>query len=125
MKVLAITAVLLVGCATHTPNTSGPVPEPTLEQAEHDLDRSEAQCIEKTVMQSDDQMGRVVTTLGALTQLEIQTLFWERADALSQCQSNADQRKAAISERERALYQSAEARDRIVPLSVMTMSLSR
>jgi len=52
-------------------------------------------------------------------------LFWERADAVSQCQYNADRQRAAISERERALYQSAEARDRIVPLSVMTMSLSR
>ncbi|MGO9450505.1 MAG: hypothetical protein ACLQDV_05575 [Candidatus Binataceae bacterium] len=125
MKVLATIAILLVGCASQTSSYSRPVSELTLEQGEHDLDRSEAQCIEKTVMQSDNQMGRVVTTLGALTQLEMQTLFWERADALSQCQSNADQQKAAISERERALYQSAEARDRIVPLSVMTMSLSR
>jgi len=125
MKVLATIAILLVGCASQTPSTSRPVSELTLEQEEHDLERSGEQCVEKTVMRSDDQMGRVVTTLGALTQLEMQTLFRERADALSQCQSNADRQKAAISEREHALYESAEARDRIVPLSVMTMSLSR
>ncbi len=125
MKVLAITAILLVGCTTRTPETSGAANRLTLKQAEQRLDQNEDKCIEEAVIRCDAQMSNVVMTLGALTQLEIQALFLQRDEALSQCVANADRAWETIAARDRTLYVNAEALDREVPLPVLTMSLSR
>lgn len=124
MKVLAITAILLVGCATRTPKTSGAADRLSLEQAEQRLDQNEDKCIEEAVMRCDAEMSNVVMTLGALTQLEIEALFHHRDEALSQCVANADRAWETIAARDRTLYENAEAFDRKVPLPVLTMSLS-
>jgi hypothetical protein len=124
MKVLAITAILLVGCATGTPATSDSAAKLSLARAEQDVDRSEQQCIEKVVMRADDKMSNVVMTLGPLTQLQIDGVLRERTNASSQCLVNADKGNAAIAARDRASYENAEALDRKIPLPVLTWSLT-
>ena len=126
MRVLAIIAILLVGCATRTPETSGTANGLGVEQAEQRVDQNEDKCIDEEVMRCDAQMSDVVMTLGALTQLEIRALFLQSNEALSQCVANADRaRGETIAARDRTLYDNAEALDRKVPLPVLTMSLSR
>jgi hypothetical protein len=121
MRVIAIAAILLVGCATRTAGTLGPT---NLDQTQESLNRSEAQCIEEVVTRADDQMGNVVMTLGPLTQFEIQAVLLKRADAVRQCQTLVESGQEGIAARERASYENAEARDRRIPLPVLTWSLS-
>ncbi len=126
MKVLAIIAIFLVGCATRTPETSGAANELSLEQGEQRLDQNEDKCVEEAVMRCDAQMSDVVTTLGALTQLEIGALFLQSNEALSQCLANAERaRGETIAARDRTMYENAEELDRKIPLPVLSMSLSR
>ncbi|MGA6972700.1 MAG: hypothetical protein WBY93_13780 [Candidatus Binatus sp.] len=124
MKVLVITAILLVGCTTQTPETSGTANRLSLEQAEQRLDQNEDNCIEKAAMRCDAQLSNVVMTV-ALTQMQIQAVFLQRDEALSQCAANADRANETIAARERSQYENAEALDNRVPLPVLTMSLSR
>jgi hypothetical protein len=121
MRIIAIAAILLVGCASRTAGTSSPT---NLDQAQHSLDRSEMRCIEETVMRADDQMRNVVMTLGPLTQLEIQEVLLRRVEGARQCQTRAEKGEAGIASRERASYENAEALDRRIPLPVLTWSLS-
>jgi hypothetical protein len=121
MRVIALAAILLVGCATQTAGTSST----NLDQAQGSLDRSEARCIEEVVTRADDQMGDVVMTLGPLTEFEIQAVLLKRADAAGQCQTLAERGQEGVAARERASYESAEAADRKLPLPVLTWSLSR
>ena len=125
MRILAVIAILLVGCATPTPETSGAANGLSLERAEQRLDKNEDNCIEEAAMRYDLQMNDVVMTLGALTQLEIEALYVQRDEALSQCLANADRAREIIAARDRTLYENAEVLDRKVPLPVLTMSLSR
>jgi hypothetical protein len=121
MRIIAIAAILLVGCATRSAGTSSPT---NLDQTQESLNRSEAQCIEEVVTRADDQMGNVVMTMGPLTQFEIQAVLLKRADAARQCQTLAETGQEGIAARERASYQNAEAGDRRIPLPVLTWSLS-
>jgi hypothetical protein len=124
MKVLAITAFFLAGCATATPGTSTPANKLSLEQAEQNVDRSAERCVERVVMRSDDQMSNVVMTLGPLTQMQIVALLHQREVGSSQCVANADKGAAAIAERERNSYENATATP-LVPLPVVTMSFPK
>jgi hypothetical protein len=121
MRVIAIAAILLVGCASRTAGTSSPT---NLDQAQQSLDRSEVRCIEEAVMRADDQMSNVVMTLGPLTQLEVQAVLLRRVDAARQCQTLAENGQEGIASRERASYENAEALDRGIPLPILTWSLS-
>jgi hypothetical protein len=121
MRVIAIAAILLVGCASRTAGTSSPT---NLDQAQQSLDRSEVRCIEEAVMRADDQMRNVVMTLGPLTQLEIQEVLLRRVEGAWQCQTFAERGEAGIASRERASYENAEALERRIPLPVLTWSLS-
>jgi hypothetical protein len=121
MRVIALAAILLVGCATQSAGTSST----NLDQAQESLNRSETRCIEEVVMRADDQMGDVVMTLGPLTQFEIQALLLKRADAAGQCQTLAEKGQEGVAAREQASYENAEAADRRIPLPVLTWSLSR
>lgn len=121
MRVIAIAAILLVGCATQTASTSTPT---NLDQAQESLNRSEVRCIEEVVMRADDQMSNVVMTLGPFTQLEIQAVLLRRVDAARQCQTLAERGQEGIASRERASYENAEELDRRIPLPVLTWSLS-
>jgi hypothetical protein len=125
VKVLTIIAILLAGCATRTPETSGAANRLSLEQAEQRLDQNEDKCVEEAAMRCDAQMSNILMTLGALTQLEMQAVFLQRDATWSRCLANADRGKEAISARDRTLYENAEALDRRIPLPVLTMSLSR
>jgi PBP1b-binding outer membrane lipoprotein LpoB len=121
MRVIAIAAILLVGCASRTAGTSSPT---NLDQAQESLDRSEVLCIEEAVMRADDQMRNVVMTLGALTQLEIQEVLLRRVEGARQCRTLAEKGEAGIASRERVSYENAEALDRKIPVPVLTWSLS-
>ena len=121
MRVIAIAAILLVGCASRTAGTSSPT---NLDQAQQSLNRSEVGCIEDAVMRADDQMKNVVMTLGPLTQLEIQEVFLRRSEGARQCQILAESGQAGIASGEQASYENAEALDRRLPLPVLTWSLS-
>ena len=121
MRVIAIAAILLVGCASRTAGTSSPS---NLDQTQESLSRSEVRCIEEVVMRADDQMSNVVTTLGPLTQLEIQEVLLRRAEGARQCQTLAEKGEAGIASRERASYENAEELDSRIPLPVLTWSLS-
>jgi hypothetical protein len=121
MRVIAIAAILLVGCASRTAGTSSPT---NLDQAQKSLDRSEVRCIEEAVLRADDQMRNVVMTLGPLTQLEIQEVLLRRVEGARQCRTLAEKGEAGIASRERASYENAEALDRKIPLPVLTWSLS-
>lgn len=121
MRVIAIAAILLVGCASRTAGTSSPT---NLDQAQESLDRSEVRCIEEAVIRADDQMRNVVMTLGPLTQLEIQEVLLRRVEGARQCRTLAEKGEAGIASRERASYENAEALDRKIPLPVLTWSLS-
>jgi hypothetical protein len=121
MRVIAIAAILLIGCATRTASTSSPT---NLDQAQESLNRSEVRCIQEVVMRADDQMSNVVMTLGPFTQLEIQAVLLRRVDAARQCQTLAERGQEGIASRERASYENAEAMDRRIPLPVLTWSLS-
>jgi hypothetical protein len=121
MRVIALAAILLVGCASRTAGTSSPT---NLDQAQQSLDRSEVRCIEEAVMRADDQMSNVVMTLGPLTQLEVQAVLLRRVDAARQCQTLAENGQEGIASRERASYENAEALNRGIPLPVLTWSLS-
>jgi hypothetical protein len=121
MRIIAIAAILLVGCASRTAGTSSPT---NLDQAQESLNRSEVRCIEEVVMRADDQMRNVVMTLGPLTQLEIQEVLLRRVEGARQCQTFAETGEAGIASRERASYANAEALDRRIPLPVLTWSLS-
>jgi hypothetical protein len=121
MRVIAIAAILLVGCANRTAGTSSPT---NLDQVQQSLDRSEVRCIEEAVMRADDQMRNVVMTLGPLTQLEIQEVLLRRVEGARQCQTFAERGEAGIASRERASYENAEALERRIPLPVLTWSLS-
>jgi hypothetical protein len=122
LKLLAITAILLVGCASGTQAPPGAANKLGVEQAETRVDQTEDNCIEQAEMKSDDQMSNVVPTLGALTQLQMRAVYLQRDEAWSQCQANADSGKEAIAARERNLYANAERP--LVPLPVLTWSLS-
>jgi len=124
IKVLAITAFFLVGCATGRLGTSGAANRLSMEQAEERIDQTEDDCIEETAVRAEAQMSNVVMTVGYLTQLEMGAVFLNRDAAWSQCLANADKGKDAIAARDRTLYENAEALDRKVPLPVLTMSLS-
>ena len=121
MRIIAIAAILLVGCASRTAGTSSPT---NLDQAQESLDRSEVRCIEEAVIRADDQMRNVVMTLGPLTQLEIQEVLLRRVEGARQCRTLAEKGEAGIASRERASYENAEALDRKIPLPVLTWSLS-
>lgn len=121
MRIIAIAAILLVGCASRTAGTSSPS---NLDQAQESLDRSEVRCIEEAVIRADDQMRNVVMTLGPLTQLEIQEVLLRRVEGARQCRTLAEKGEAGIASRERASYENAEALDRKIPLPVLTWSLS-
>jgi hypothetical protein len=121
MRIIAIAAILLVGCASRTAGTSSPT---NLDQVQQSLDRSEVRCIEEAVMRADDQMRNVVMTLGPLTQLEIQEVLLRRVEGARQCQTLAENGQEGIASRERASYENAEALDRGIPLPVLTWSLS-
>jgi hypothetical protein len=122
MRVIAIAAILLlVGCATRTAGTSSST---NPDQAQENLNRSEARCLEEVVTRADDQMGNVVMTLGPLTQFEVQAVLLKRADAAGQCQTLAEGGQEGVAARERASYENAEAADRRIPLPVLTWSLS-
>jgi hypothetical protein len=121
MRIIAIAAILLVGCASRTAGTSSPT---NLDQAQESLNRSEVRCIEEAVMRADDQMRNVVMTLGPLTQLEIQEVLLRRVEGAWQCQTFAERGEAGIASRERASYENAEALERRIPLPVLTWSLS-
>ena len=121
MRVVAIIAILLVGCATQTPETSGAAKN-NLEQAEQRLDQNEDKCIEEAVTSDDALTSNAVMPLGALTPLEIQSLFFKRD--VSQCVANASRARETLAEDDRALYENAEALDRKVPLPVLTWSLT-
>lgn len=121
MRIIAIAAILLVGCASRTAGTSSPT---NLDQAQESLDRSEVRCIEEAVIRADDQMRNVVMTLGPLTQLEIQEVLLRRVEGARQCRTLAEKGETGIASRERASYENAEALDRKIPLPVLTWSLS-
>ena len=119
MRVFAIIAILLVGCATETPNTANKL---SPEQAEQRLDQNEDKCIEEAAMSDDAVTSNVVMPLGALTPLEIQSLYLKRD--VSQCVANANQARETLAEDDRTMYENAEALDRKVPLPVLTWSLT-
>ncbi|MGB8682978.1 MAG: hypothetical protein WCD12_08850 [Candidatus Binatus sp.] len=121
---MAITAILLVGCATGTPESSRAANRLSIEKAEQRIGQNEDKCIEEAAMRCGAQLSNAVMTRGALTQLEIQALFLQRDEAVSQCLANADEVRETIAARERTLYENAEALDRKVPLPILTMSLS-
>jgi hypothetical protein len=122
MRALVAIAILLVGCATQTPDTSVAA-KSSLEQAEQRLDQTEEKCIEEAVMSDNALTSNVVMPLGALSLLEIQALFFKRD--VSHCVANANEASETIAEDDRTLYENAEGLDRKVPLPVLTMSLSR
>ena len=121
MRVIAIAAILLAGCATRTVDTSSPS---DLDQAQASLNRAEVRCIEEVVMRADNQMRNVVMTLGPLTQLEIQAVLLRRVEEARQCRSLAEKGQEGIGARERASYENAQALDQRIPLPVLTWSLS-
>ena len=114
-------AILLVGCAAQTPDTSVAA-KSNLEQAEHRLDQKEDKCIEEAAMSDDAVTSSVVMPLGALNPLEIQSLYFKRD--VSQCVANANRARETLAEDDRTLYENAEALDRKVPLPVLTWSLT-
>ena len=119
MRVFAIIAILLVGCATQTPDTCTNI---TSEQAEQRLDQNEDKCIEEAAMSDDAVTSNVVMPLGALSPLEIQSLYFKRD--VSQCVANSNQARETLAEDDRTMYENAEALDRKVPLPVLTWSLT-
>ena len=125
IRVLGITAILFLGCATGQPRSSSTAGKLSLEQAEQRVDQSEEKCIEDTATRADSQLSNIVTSLGALGQMQVRAVFLQRDYAWSQCLVSADQGREAIAVQERAQYQNVEALDRKVPLPVLTMSLTR
>ncbi len=121
MRVFAIIAILLVGCATQTPDNSVAA-KSNLEQAEQRLDQNEDKCIEEAAMSDDAVTSNVVMPLGALSPLEIQSLYFKRD--VSQCVANSNQARETLAEDDRTMYENAEALDRKVPLPVLTWSLT-
>jgi hypothetical protein len=121
MRLIAISAILLAGCASQTTSTSSPT---NLDQAAQTISRNEVRCIEEVVMRADDQMSNVVMTLGPLSQFEVQAVLLRRDDAAHQCQTFAERGQEGIAAGERASYENAEAVDRRIPLPVLTWSLS-
>jgi hypothetical protein len=121
MRVVAIAAILLVGCATQTAGTSNPT---DLDQAQESLHRSEVRCIEEVVVRADDRMSNVVMTLGPLSEFEVHAVLLRRDDEAHQCQTLTERGQEGIASGERASYENAEAQDRRIPLPVLTWSLS-
>ena len=121
MRVIAIAAILMVGCATPQPGISSPS---DVDQAQERLTRSEVRCIGEVVMRADDQMSNVVMNLGPLTQLEIQAVLLQRIEGARHCQAIAQRGQEGLASNEQASYENAEALERRIPLPVQAWSLS-
>ena len=121
MRVVAIIAIFLVGCATQTPDN--PVAaKSNLEQAEQRLDQNEDKCIEEAAMSDDAVTSNVVMPLGALYSAgNPVTVFQARCVSM---RGQRESSKETLAEDDRTMYENAEALDRKVPLPVLTWSLT-
>jgi hypothetical protein len=125
MRMLALAAVLVAGCAT----TKAPAPGPDarISQFEHQsqkIDESENRCITETVSSSKHQIASMAASSGAFADQQTQKLGAERDRRLLECRANADREREELSERERAVYQdrAQEEHDRNSLMMILTTS---
>ena len=123
MRVLALTALLIASCASQGTEFVPRLAD--VEQATRKIDRDEQQCVEQVGMWSEDLITGVVPTLGALTQLQIQTVLARRAHALSQCQAQADHEKELLAASERTNYQKDAEKQQSINTLMPILTTSR
>jgi len=106
MRMLALAAVLVAGCASTPARTTGPDGRITrFEQESRKIEERENQCIGGTVTPGDHGIANVATTPTGSTDLQMKKPAGEPAHRLFECRANADRERAELSARERADYQ--------------------
>ncbi len=125
MKMLALAAVVIVGCSTAgTMTTNSDSRLADIERANQKIDTGEQQCIDDVRIRIDDELARIAGTPDASTDRQIQTLADERKRMILECQDHADQLKEKLTSDERAEYQAREQeeRDRNSLMAILTVS---
>jgi hypothetical protein len=125
LKVLALVAVLISGCATTTSSTAKTDPRliKLLNEVQEIAER-ERQCINETVLRSNEQIAQIATTPDAFTEARTETAKNDRDREVSECKTNADRENAELSARERADYaeQARLGHDQATLMMILTAS---
>ena len=123
MRMLALAAVVIVGCATRTTLSPGSNHD-HLEHESRKIDRSEQACIHNASTWSNQQIARITDAPGPSRDRQMRKLADERARMVSQCQAIANRKREALSSDERAAYRrrAQEERNRASLMTILTTS---
>jgi hypothetical protein len=122
--ILAVAAVLVLGCSTTSDPTS--IRLPSLRQESQEISERERQCINGAVIRSNEQLAQiaVISALEADTGLLKEIAANERDRELAECKAEAEQEEKQLSARERVEYarQAEDARERRSLRAILTGS---
>jgi hypothetical protein len=98
----------------------------TLRQASQEISEHERQCIDATIIRSNDQIA-AITDRAANTGLLMQIMTNERDTELAECKANAEREEEQLSARQRVEYerQATDERERNAFMMILTTSLPR
>jgi hypothetical protein len=127
VRILVLTAVLIFGCSTTNDPTGASLTK--FRQESQKISEREQQCINATVIRSNDQIARIAATgdPDPHTGLQTQMVTNDRDRELSECKANAEREEEQLSARERAEYRSQanDERERNALMPILTTSLPR
>lgn len=124
LKTLAIATVLVGGCATTTSAGKNDLRLTNLQNETQKISERERQCINETVLRSNQQIAQVATTPDAFTEARTQTVKNNRDREVSECKTKADRENAEFSARERTEYaeQAQLGHDQATLMMILTAS---
>jgi hypothetical protein len=109
--------------------TKPPIPETYAKRAKaqnrsQDISEREQQCINETIIRSNDQIARAKATPDALTELRMRKANDARDRELSECRSEADRENRELSSHERREYELQTQQERHQAALVMILTTS-
>jgi len=125
MKVLALAAVVIAGCATGTAMTSNPDPGfDHLERAIQKIDDGEKRCVDDITMRTSPEFAQMAGAPDASSDPRMRRQVDEDNRAIRTCQDHADRLREQMTSDERAAYQAREqeGRDRNSLMMILTAS---
>lgn len=126
MRMLALVAVLVAGCATTRAPTSGPeLRISRFEQQGQKIDERENRCINEALRSSDGQVAGIAAIPGTFVNQPIQNLAAERDRTVLECRKNAEREREKLTMSERADYQNGAQEERDDGSLMMILTTSR
>src|SRR5215472_8484125 len=124
MRVLVMAAVLLVGCSMMNDPTGARLTE--FRRASQEISEHERQCIDATIVRSNDQIA-AVSDLDADNGLLTQIIANDTDHELAECRANAEREEEQLSAVERVEYTSRakDEREHSALMLIRTTSLPR